>query len=298
MAAMVLLGFMCVLWGGNIVSIKVSVGGIPPIRAVALRDAVASFCLFLYARVTGEKLFFERADLKHSLALGVIFGVNFLLLYWGAVYTDASRVVVFLYTQPFWISLGAHFLLRTERLSLSKGLGLSIAFIGLVIVFSSSPSASGRQHWLGDLMELGAALFWAANILYIKKFSSHRSVSPVRTLFVQLFFSIPLLLIASLVFEWDRPIVVTPPLAAHFVYQSIVIAFGTYLVYMWMVHRYPVSRLAVFSFLTPLMGMLFSAVLLGEVFNAILGAGFASVLAGIYLVNRSTRTQNVPERTA
>jgi drug/metabolite transporter (DMT)-like permease len=298
MTAMALLAFMCVLWGGNIVSIKVSVGGIPPIRAVALRDAVASFCIFLYARVTGEKLFFERADVKHGLALGVIFGINFLLLYWGAVYTDASRAVIFLYTQPFWISLGAHFLLRTERLSISKSLGLSIAFIGLVMVFSSAPSGSGHQHWLGDLMEVGAALFWAASILYIKKFASHRSVSPVQTLFVQLFFSIPLLLIATLIFEWGRPIVVTRSLVAHFIYQSVVVAFCTYMVYLWMVHRYPVGRLAVFSFLTPLMGMLFSAVLLGEALNGTLVAGFASVLAGIYLVNRSTQAQHVPESSA
>ena len=101
------------------VSIKVSSRGLPPIVAATLRDAVASMCLFVYARLKGEKLFFDRADFKHSAMLGGIFGINFLLLYWGTAYTDASRAIIFLYTQPLWIALGAHLLLPAERLTLS-----------------------------------------------------------------------------------------------------------------------------------------------------------------------------------
>jgi drug/metabolite transporter (DMT)-like permease len=287
--AMALLALMCILWGGNMVSIKAGNAGIPPILAAGLRNAVASFCLFLYAKFKGERLFFERADLKHGLAMGALFGFDFLLLYWGTAYTDASRAVIFLYTQPLWIALGAHFFLPAERLSFSKGLGLSVAFLGLVIVFSSRSSGAGQQHWLGDLMEVGAALFWATSIIYIKKFLSYRPVSPIQTLFVQLFFSIPLLLIAALVFEWGDPIVVTLPLVANFLYQSVVVAFFTYVLYLWMVHKYPVSRLAVFTFLTPLFGVLLSALLLNEALTALLAVGLALVSTGIYLVNRSTQ---------
>ncbi len=288
--AMALLTLLCILWGGNIVSIKVSNAGLPPILAATLRNGVASFLLFLYARLKGERLFFERADRGHGMAMGALFGFNFLLLYWGAAYTDASRAVIFLYTQPLLIAVAAHFLLPAERLTLSKGLGLSVAFVGLLMVFSSHASQPGDRHWLGDLMEVGAALFWAASIMYIKKFLTYRQVSPIQTLFVQLFFSIPLLAVAALVFERGSPVVVALPLVAHFLYQSVIIAFVTYVLYLWMVHRYPVSRLSVFTFLTPLMGVLLSALFLGETLTVMLGIGLLLVSAGIYLVNRSAET--------
>ena len=286
--AMALMSFMCLLWGGNMVSIKVSSRGLPPIVAATLRDAVASMCLFVYARLKGEKLFFDRADFKHSAMLGGIFGINFLLLYWGTAYTDASRAIIFLYTQPLWIALGAHLLLPAERLTLSKASGLSVAFLGLVMVFGSHSPELASGHWLGDFMELGAALFWAASILYIKKFLTYRRVSQFQTLFVQLFFSIPILAISALIFERGQPVALTSLVLANFFYQSVLIAFVTYVLYLWMVHTYPVSRLASFSFLTPIMGVISGAAILGEGITAILVAGLVCVLGGISMVNRPT----------
>ena len=136
------------------VSIKVSNSGIPPILAATLRSVLASALLWAYARLKGERVLLERADLTYGLVLGVLFGFDFLFLYWGTVFTDASRAVIFLYTTPLWVALAAHFVLPHDRLNIQKGLGLLSAFLGLATVFGARSQTLGSHYWVGDLMEV------------------------------------------------------------------------------------------------------------------------------------------------
>jgi len=268
------------------VSIKVSNQGIPPILAATIRSVVASFLVWLYARAQKERVFLTWEHMGHGLAIGVLFGLEFLLLYCGIDYTDASRAVIFLYTHPLWVALGAHFLLSHERLNWIKSVGLCLAFAGLISVFASRSTTLGPLHFLGDLMEVGAGILWAATTLYIKRFIWDRPITHFQTLFAQLFFSIPVLAMGSFLFEADKTVVLAPLVVSAIVYQTVVVAFFSYLLWFWMIHRYPVSRLAAFTFLAPLFGVILSGLLLKETLTFQLWVGFVLVSAGIYLVNR------------
>ncbi len=282
----VLLVLLCLLWGGNMVSIKFSNQGIPPILAATIRSVVAAFLLWIYAWCVGQKAFLGGRDLKHGVAIGVLFGAEFLILYYGIDLTNASRAVIFLYTQPLWTALGAHFFLSAERLSATKSVGLILSFAGLVTVFATRPTTLGPLHWAGDLMEVAAAVMWAATNIYIKRFMLNKPITHYQTLFVQLFFSIPVLAAGWLIFEWGRPLNLNGLVVGSLVYQSVVIAFASYLLWFWMIHQYQVSRLAAFTFLAPLSGVILSGVLLNETLTTLLLAGLVLVAAGLYLVNR------------
>ena len=65
------------------VSIKISNQGVPPILAAAIRSVFASFFLLVYLRIQCQKAFFPREYLVHGIAIGGLFGVEFLLLYLG-----------------------------------------------------------------------------------------------------------------------------------------------------------------------------------------------------------------------
>ncbi|MDQ7784409.1 MAG: DMT family transporter [Desulfomonilaceae bacterium] len=282
----VLLVSLCMLWGGNMVSIKISNQGIPPIMAATVRSIVAAVLLWMYASCVGRGVFLPARDLKHGMAIGALFGTEFLILYYGIDLTNASRAIIFLYTQPLWTALGAHFFLSSERLTFTKSIGLILSFSGLVTVFATRPATLGPHYWVGDLMEVGAAVLWAATNIYIKRFMLNKPITHYQTLFSQLFFSIPVLAAGWLIFEWGRPVQLDGLVVGSLVYQSVVIAFASYLLWFWMIHRYQVSRLAAFTFLTPLSGVILSGLLLDEPLTALLLAGLALVAAGLYLVNR------------
>ncbi len=270
------------------VSIKLSLYGLPPIFAATIRSLVASLILLAYLHATKRQAFMDAENIIHGVVVGALFGTEFLFLYWGTRFTDVSRAVVFLYTQPLWVALGAHFLLPDDRLSRTKITGLIAAFVGLALVFQSRSGNLQPLHWIGDLMETAAGFLWAATSIYIKKYMLGKNISHYQTLFSQLFYSIPILGLGVLFFEAGSVIILDVITVGTLVYQTVVIAFMSYLLWFWMVHRYQISILSAYTFLTPLFGVILSGIILGEPLPMMLWSGLILVACGIYLVNKPT----------
>jgi len=287
LTAGLLLVLLCLLWGGNLVSIKISNQGIPPILAATIRSGVAGGLLWIYARGRNKEVFMLRRDVRHGALVGLFFGLEFLFLYWGFAFTYASRGTIFLYMHPFWVALGAHFLLPDDRLTIPKSGGLLLAFSGLILVVRArSALLLEPRLWIGDLMTLAAAFFWAATTLYIKKIVVLRDFTPYQTLFAQLFFSLPVLAAGWALFERNEPLSLNGLVLGAVGYQCTVVAFFSYLIWFWMIHRFPVSRLAAFTFLAPVFGVILSGLILKESIPLVLWVGLVLIGAGIYLVNR------------
>jgi drug/metabolite transporter (DMT)-like permease len=247
---------------------------------------VASLLLWFYAQVLRERVFLPRGFLKHGVLIGLLCAFQYLFLYWGLEFTDASRAVIFVYTQPLWTLLLAHPFLHDERLGISKVTGVIIALAGLCLVFGSRSTELGPYYWIGDLMEIATGFLWAATTIYVKRFIWSRPITHFQTLFAQLFFSIPLLVLASLLFERGLPVSFAKPVIAALFYQSALVAFASYLAWFWLLHRFQASRLAAFTFLAPIFGVILSAIFLHEQLTIFLGIGLVMVMSGIYLVNR------------
>lgn len=288
LTGMLLLAVLCLIWGANMVAIKVSNQGVPPILAATIRSIVGSLLLWLYALALRQRVFLPQEFIKHGMAIGLLFGMEFLFLFWGLKFTNASRAVIFLYTQPLWTVLLAHLFLQDERLGLSKSVGVIISLAGLCLVFGSRSANLGPSYWIGDLMEVAAGFLWAATTVYIKRFVWNTPITHYQTLFAQLFYSIPVLVLGLLLFEWGLPISLTGPVIAALGFQSVIVAFASYLAWFWLVHRYQAGRLSVFTFLTPIFGVILSWLFLHEQLTAFLGIGLVMVTCGIYLVNRTS----------
>jgi drug/metabolite transporter (DMT)-like permease len=78
----------------------------------------------------------------------------------------------------------------------------------------------------------------------------------------------------------------TPLMLGSLAYQIVWVAFVTYLTWFWLLRRYSPSRLASFTFLTPLFGVMAGGVLLNEPMTRMLLVALTLVGSGIYLVNR------------
>ena len=127
---------------------------------------------------------------------GVLFGVEFLLIYPGLQFTAASRATLFIYTAPFIVALGSGFLLG-ERLRVSQWLGLLCSFAGLVVAFGIPDAARDGRQLIGDIMMVGAGIAWGATTLVIKA-SRLRGAPAEKVLAYQLAVSIPMLAAGAL----------------------------------------------------------------------------------------------------
>ena len=288
-AVMVLL---CAVWGFQQTAVKLDMaGGIPPVLQATMRSAGAAALCWLWVGWrqgwrAANGLFRRDAFFWPGVALGLIFGVEFALIFVGVQLTSASRAVLFLYSAPFFTAAGAHFLVPGERLRPMQAVGLAIAFAGVGVAFADGLRGGGGDV-LGDILSGLSGLLWAAGSIFIKISPGARGVSAARLLAVQLGGSVPVLVPCSWALgEWHA----LPHFAAFawamLAYQTVAVAFASYLAWFWLLVIYPAGRLSGFTFLTPLFGIVSGALFLGEPLTLSVLAGLAAIAAGLHLLNR------------
>ncbi len=273
------------LWGANALSIKVVTQGMSPLMATGLRGAIALPLLTAYGRWRKERLTFGGADLWHGVVNGLIFAVEFGLFYSGARLTSAGHIAIFINTAPFFVAIGAHYLLPGDRMHTGKALGLILALAGIAVMFSNDILVQHSTQWRGDVLILAAASLWGVNTLYAKRYMASR-MSAFRMLYSQILVSTPLLLLASLALESRPFFAVTAVTVSMVLFQAVATVCFSYMVWMLLVQRYSASAMQSFTFLSPVWGVLLGVAVLGEELQALLVAGIALVGVGIFLVNR------------
>lgn len=273
---------LCLLWGYNAVAIKVSNEGIAPVFCAGLRSAIALVGLAIWMKIKKLPLF--PSNVLDGLAVGILFGAEFACLYASLLFTTVSSAWILLYATPFFHALGAHFFLKGDRLTVHKTTGLILAFIGVVILLSKDIGLPTWTALAGDLLAFAAAALWALTTIYIKR-RLVGTVSFHHTLFYQMLFSIPVLLLISVLVK-ETPIHhLNGVIVMSVLFQGIVVAFISYLLWFYLVHEYPVSRLSAFTFLTPVFSTAASVFFLHEVLTWKLVVALILVSLGIYVVN-------------
>ncbi|MEP2452079.1 MAG: DMT family transporter [Nitratireductor sp.] len=282
-------GLMIVLtfsWGLNGVAAKLAGVGYSPVMLTVLRSAIAALCVYGWCRWRGVALFERDGTMWPGILAGLLFGGEFVLLFWGLDYTSVARSALMLNTMPFWVLVGAHFLLG-ERMSMLKLAGTVLAFGGVVLVFSDKLSAPGPTAVRGDIMCLIAGALWGATVLVVRK-SSLAAASPEKVLLYQLVVSalmaVPLLAVSGPALRE-----VTALASGAMLFQAIYVVALTYLVWFWLVRRYPAGALASFAFLTPAFGVILGGLLLAEPVSVRIVAALGMIAVGIVLANRPSR---------
>lgn len=272
-------------WGFNNVAIKLAIHDIPPLIQSSTRSLIAAFLVGIWTQARGIALFKRDGTLGAGILAGVLFALEFLLIYRGLVWTTATRGVLFLYLAPFFVVIGSRWLVPGDHFHLSQWLGLLLSFFGIVIAFGLPTPASDPRQILGDLMLVGGAAAWAATTLIIKASALNR-ISAEKTLLYQLVVSAPLLGIGAIIFG-ERMVDAPSALAlGAFAYQTVYVVSITFTIWFVLVVRYSAARLSVFTFLAPLFGVAAGHLVLNEPLTAAFAVAVALVAAGLLLVNR------------
>ncbi|ENV51601.1 Permease of the drug/metabolite transporter (DMT) superfamily [Acinetobacter junii CIP 107470 = MTCC 11364] len=278
---------LCMVWGLQQVILKMAASDISPLMQIALRSGLAALLLLPLVLLDQKSQLMNPKNVKAGALVAVLFSLEFFLLAQALQLTSASHAVVLLYTAPIFVALGLHWKLPSERLTLLQWTGIGIAFIGIVVTFIR-PQQIGvntfqQQMLWGDLYALAAAIAWAATTVTVR-LSSLAQAAVTQTLFYQLAGSFILLLglaffLGQAVVQW------TPLVIGSLAFHTLIVSFASFLAWFWLLRNYLASRLGVFSFLTPLFGIIFGVWLLDENIEANFIFGTALVLLGILVVS-------------
>ena len=290
--AVALMLMVCLSWGFNQIAVKLALPDIPPMLQATIRSAGALPVLILIAWLRGVKMFERDGTLRAGLLAGVIFGVEFALIYRGLLLTSASRAVVFLYTAPFFVALGSYQFLG-ERLRASQWGGLGLSFAGVALAIGVPQANVDANVLFGDLMIVGGGALWAATTLIVK--ATPLLTAPAeKGIGYQVACSIPILGFAAWVSGETLTRVPGPLALSLMAYQAIWVVGLTFLLWVALVKTYSASKLSAFTFITPLLGVVASYFIMHDTLTLTFGAAAVLVIAGLYLVNRPDPAVPVP----
>lgn len=286
--AIALVLMLCLTWGFNQIAIKLVLREIPPYTQAAIRSTGALLVILAIAWFRGVKLFERDGTLGAGLFVGAIFGVEFLVIFHGLELTTASRAVVFLYTMPFFVALGAYQFLG-ERLRVAQWAGLAVSFAGVAVAIGVPQANVTASVLLGDLFMIVGAAMWAATTLVVKR-TKLITVAPEKALGYQVGLSIPILAFGALIAGERIPAVPGTLTISLVAFQAFWVVGLTFLLWFSLIKTYSASKLAAFTFITPLFGVVGGYLILGDQLTPAFGLAALLVITGLVLVNRPART--------
>ncbi len=273
------------LWGGNAVSIKMSLEAFPPLWTAFLRFVLGVACVVAWSKLKGFKLRPPRAEWRGLASCTVLFIIQIWLMNVGLSHTSGAMGSILLATYPLWGAISSTVLVSGEHLTARRSIGMLIAFGGAVIVLLRGGGADtlaiagfGNAILLSSAALLGLRLAWSARIL--------REVDNVRLTVWQMVLSLPFFLGGAVLFEdinWEavtwRPVI-------GLLYNGIVIAGLGMTINNLFLQRYSTGAVVSLGFITPIFGVLGSAWLLGDPLTWSIGIGVIAVVIGLTLVTR------------
>ncbi len=283
-AVLIMLG-LCAVWGFQQVAMKAMAGSADPLMQVALRSTGAAILVWVYSRVLRGDRWVEGIACREGLAVGALFGIEYLFVGVGLRYTGSGLMSVLLYTAPVFAAVGLHLALPEERLTVPQWAGCLASFAGVAVIFLfpsnpiSGPVSSTELALFGAFCGLMAGLFWGLTTVTVRV--SRLSNAPFsQALFYQLLgggvVAWPIVIFADYG-HWET----SGTLLMLTFYQTVIVCFASYLVWFWLLQRYLASRLGIISLLAPVLAVILGALMLGEEITVqfVLSAGL--IVAGI-----------------
>ena len=279
----IMLGFSALL-GFNQAFVKIVNGGLAPVFQSGLRSLCAFLPVLIYALVVKKRLSVTDGSLTPGLISGLLFCGEFCLLFTALDYTTVARASLFFYIMPFWVAIGAHFLIPKERLTRGRVVGLAIALAGVTYALLSISAGGTDDAWIGDLLCIFASMFWAGIALVARTTRLSRSTPEMQLLYQLAVSAVILIAIAPLFGDLVRE--VTPTIVAIFAFQVIVVVAVGFVVWFWVLSVYPISNMASFALLTPLFGVLAGWLIFDDQLTLAFVVSLILVGSGIFLINR------------
>jgi drug/metabolite transporter (DMT)-like permease len=283
--AVSLMLMLCLSWGFNQIAVKLALPDVPPMLQALIRSAGALPVMLIVGWLRGVKFLERDGTLGPGLVAGLLFGIEFVLIFSGLVFTSASRAAVFLYTAPFFVALGSHQFLG-ERLTRLQWGGLGLSFAGVALAIGVPQPNVDAKVLLGDLMVVGGGMLWAATTL-IAKGTGLRKAAPEKALSYQVAVSIPILGAASWISGETITHVPSALSVSLLAYQAIWVVGCTFVIWFALVKVYSASKLSAFTFITPLFGVVAAYFIMHDTLTIAFGVAALLVIAGLYLVNKA-----------
>jgi drug/metabolite transporter (DMT)-like permease len=280
--------FLCFVWGSTWLAIKVGLGSLPPITFAGIRFVIASGLLASYAIAKRIKFPRDANSWRVMLFLSLSqIAVPYALAFWGEQYMTAGLTSLLFATLPFFVVVFAHFMIPGEHVTARKVLAMSLCFIGVAVIFSRELMFTINSFWGGIAVIASAGIAGCANVVG-KKYS--QSINSTVNVVVQMGVGAILLVAAGLLLEHGAPLNFDYTSVFAVLYLAVIGSTLAFAALYWLFTRMEVTRISLFTFITPIVAVLLGWLILGESVDVNVAIGGSLILVGVMLLSRAPTT--------
>lgn len=280
------LALLTLIWGTTWAAIRIGLEDIPPLTGAAVRFTIASALLLVVAWVRGVRLGASPVERRLWWLNALLsFSTSYGLVYWAEQYVPSGLTAVIFATYTLFVVILAHFFLPGERITRAGTVGVVVAFGGVALLFSEDLAAlSGPGVARAAALLLLAPLVSAIAQVTIKRWGE--GIHPLSLTAVPMGMTAGILGALALLVEGGRPVRFHATAVASIVYLAIFGSAIAFSLWFWLLARMRASRLALLTYMTPVVAVLVGTLVLGEPFTLRIFAGSAAVLGGVVLAAR------------
>ena len=281
------------IWGSSFLLIRVGVAELSPIQVVFIRTGIAALGLNALLFLRGKHLPFNFRALLPLIIIGIgNTTIPFSLITWGETNITSGLAAMLQSTASLFTLVLAHFFFVDERITLQKIAGLSVGFLGVIVLASRSMTGVGIDvpQLLGSLAIVLASLFYANFTIYSRKQIQNRyepiMVSTGAMTFAAISSGILMVIAPLLGGQAATPLdTVTTNVLGAVLLLGFTNTFIAYIIYYWIVRELGAARASMVTYVVPGVGLTLGAIVLHEVIDWRIIVGALLIFCGIAIVN-------------
>jgi len=303
-----LIGVVVVIWAINFIAAKIGLRSFPPLTMASFRVCAAGLVIIpFYLGVRRMRLAafaktdsalgrgFTRRDVWTFLYLG-FFGVsvNQFCFTLGLHYTSVNHSAVIVGMGPIYTLILA-VLLRLERATWHKAVGMTIAFTGIAVLASEHGISAHSASLLGDAITMMGSVGFAIYAVLGKRVAGEYDALTMTAYnhFAGALILLPLAVHQAWMLhatgnwravQWEA--------WAAILYMGLFGSAVAYLLYYWLLRYLEASQLSAFTYLLPVLATILGILTLGEKGSWMELVGGALALGGVYWTE-SSRTSTL-----
>jgi drug/metabolite transporter (DMT)-like permease len=275
---------LCLLWGSTWMVIRASLESLTPFISSGARFVTASFFILILMKVRGVSLQLDKESIRLYILMGILsFVIPFGLVYWAEQFVPSGLASVLFGVYPFFVAIFSFFRIPSESIGKIKILGMSLGFIGIVVIFSDSFTTDLSTLFIGMVAVALSGVIQAWMAVTIKKSGKH--LNPLSMNLIPMFIAGFAGLIIGFMFEDLSNIKIDNTAIISVLYLAFFGSVITFTSFYWLMKKINVVLLSLIAFITPIVALLLGWIFYKETLTTQHLIGSSLVLVGLLIAN-------------
>lgn len=286
--------FCCALWGSAFPTIKIgyklfevaSKDYATQILFAGMRFALAGVLVIILGSIASKRVLIPKKSSFGKIAVLALFQtiLQYVFFYIGLAHTTGTKSSILDSTSVFFAFIISAIVFKQDKFTAKKIIGCLIGFAGTVIINLSGGGLNSDFAFIGEGFIILSAFAYACSSVFLKKFSN--TDNPVTLSGYQ--FVLGGIVMMAVGFAFGGKLNTFSLKGVILLLYLGLISAVAYTLWGILLKYNDVSKIAVFCFMTPVFGCIFSALALGET----VGQSFSRVVISLLLVSVGTVVVN------